>query len=202
MALRHAPNTSSTSNHAKTDAIGKHTPPNKAETDRIRYDQQFIDSIPAVTSHYRRKNRMSLKLKTMFVDIQDWAEMEESFKMTCVKNRKQNLNISKVSSVVFTKNQPISVYYGYKNPTSESFLIESKLGSIPFQPKQAYSERLPISTSKCKDLMKLVQKKIIIPEAYAPEYEKMLYGKNFIDTLPETDEKDVDEPESSKLYSS
>lgn len=74
---------------------------------------------------------------------------------------------------------------------SDAETTSVSLGSLDnAQPKLSlYSNKLPVSIQKYKDLKKLVDKKII-PKRFADEYLKLKHDKEVNDTLIETDEEE------------
>lgn len=65
--------------------------------------------------------------------------------------------------------------------------LRSSVLTLSSSPKQIYTDKLPLNTSKYKDLTNLCRKNVI-PECYHQEYLNLPYKSAIQDNLPETDE--------------
>lgn len=97
--------------------------------------------------------------------------------------------------IQYRKEYPKSIFIktDYNNENFIEFKIKSKRGkSIAIVPSHIYTERIPISQAKKRDLLKLCRDNQI-PKYYHSFYENLPDSETVRDRLPEPDAEDEDE---------
>lgn len=94
--------------------------------------------------------------------------------------------------IQYRKNSPKSIFIktDYNDETFKEMKIKAK--STLLEPARVYSRRLPISTAKKRDPMKLCAKNQI-PKYYHSFYENLPVSSTVQDRLPEPDAEEIDE---------
>lgn len=134
-------------------------------------------------------------------DFMDWKQVCDSVfskpKMTDTNNCE--VKFKKIRSVCFTQDEPDEIKIAYSfflqedgtiNYSTIDLKANTKLRSSVLRSPSVeplYSNRLPLSNVKYKDLQKLCLKRII-PECYHHEYLNLPHKVGVRDELPETDD--------------
>lgn len=131
------------------------------------------------------------------IDFLDWTEVCNSiFNKPKIKDTNDcQVKFKTIRSIILIKDNPNKIQFSYSFENLNYNIIDLEANkrlrssdlTLLANPKQLYTNKLPLNLVKYKDLSNLCTKNVI-PKCYQQEYLNLPYKSAIRDSLPETDE--------------